>query len=147
MPLPLMEGDSEKRKSTALKGGESDSIRVICRFRPPKAVEIEMHGQSGKLENFMIDEARGTVTVDIDFERKSFAYDKVFSFVIQMKGDRFLELVAHKLRYFVRHRSPSHLHKIFQSISNTVDAVMLGFNGTILAYGQTSSGCQIRNLF
>lgn len=75
--ITMMDGDSEKRKSATLKGGDSDSIRVICRFRPPKAVEIEMHGQSTKLENFSIDESRGTVSVDIDFERKSFAYDKV----------------------------------------------------------------------
>jgi hypothetical protein len=30
--------------------------------------------------------------------------------------------------------------QIFDSIGNTVDSVMMGFNGTILAYGQTSSG-------
>jgi hypothetical protein len=69
----------DRRKSATLQGKEFDSIRVICRFRPPKAVEIEMHGQSTKLENFTIDESRGTVSVDVDFERKSFAYDKVHS--------------------------------------------------------------------
>jgi hypothetical protein len=71
------ESKEDRRKSSTLQGKEFDSIRVICRFRPPKAVEIEMHGQSTKLENFIIDESRGTVSVDIDFEKKSFAYDKV----------------------------------------------------------------------
>jgi hypothetical protein len=67
----------EKRRSQATFGKDADSIRVICRFRPPKAVEVEMYGQSTKLENFIIDESRGTVSVEMDFERKSFAYDKV----------------------------------------------------------------------
>ena len=73
---------SERRKSLSTLGGGgggggSDSIRVICRFRPPKESEIEFHGQSTKLENFMIDESRGTVSSDVDFEKKNFTYDKV----------------------------------------------------------------------
>jgi hypothetical protein len=88
----------ERRKSVA--GKESlDSIRVICRFRPPKAIEIEMHGQSTKLENFVIDEERGTVSVDIDFERKNFTYDKVNAFDRSSSiSFRSLESIVHKLK-------------------------------------------------
>ena len=31
--------------------------------------------------------------------------------------------------------------QLFESVEGVVDSVMEGFNGTILAYGQTSSGC------
>jgi hypothetical protein len=81
----------EKRKLMPSAGKDADSIRVICRFRPPKAVEVEMYGQSTKLENFIIDESRGTVSVDMDFERKSFAYDKVSCFEDQLTKDRCLD--------------------------------------------------------
>lgn len=31
--------------------------------------------------------------------------------------------------------------QLFESVEGVIDSVMEGFNGTILAYGQTSSGC------
>ena len=52
--------------------------RVICRFRPPKGTEIALHGQSDKNDIYVIDDTRGTITTDIDFEKKSFKFDKVF---------------------------------------------------------------------
>ncbi len=56
----------------------SDSIRVLCRFRPPKKSEIELYGQSDSVDNFLINENYGCVEVKSESgEKKSFTFDKV----------------------------------------------------------------------
>jgi hypothetical protein len=35
---------------------------------------------------------------------------------------------------------------VFQHVSHVVDSVMAGFNGTVLAYGQTSAGNWVFNV-
>jgi kinesin family protein 5 len=105
---------SGKRRSSMLQPA-GDSIKVICRFRPPKTSEIENHGQSTTLDCFRIDEGRGTVETMVDYEKKFFTFDKIFGIGATQS-------------------------QIFDAVSGIVDSVMEGFNGTILAYGQTSSG-------
>jgi hypothetical protein len=64
-----------RRKSVLPSSG--DSIKVVCRFRPPKKNEIEMYGQSATFDCFKIDEIRNTVEATVDYEKKSFTFDKV----------------------------------------------------------------------
>lgn len=72
---------SNRRKSvsTALATGNSQSIKVVCRFRPVKQVEIDRYGQSSSMTetNFSIDEDRGTVETHVDYDRKFFTFDRV----------------------------------------------------------------------
>lgn len=71
---------SKRRNSILNKGGDNvvlDTIHVVCRFRPPKKSEIELHGQSAEHECFNFDENIGTVEAVSDFEKKSFTFDKV----------------------------------------------------------------------
>jgi hypothetical protein len=72
---------SNRRKSvsTALATENAQSIKVICRFRPVKQVEIDRYGQSESMgvTNFNIDEERGTVETQVDFDKKFFTFDRV----------------------------------------------------------------------
>jgi hypothetical protein len=104
--------------------------RVICRFRPPKASEVQNHGQSDKVEIYDIDQTRGTVAIDVDFEKKNFTFDEVFGVEATQAEVYFFSLLPVRWQYV----------KIFDSVVGIIDSVMEGFNGTILAYGQTSSG-------
>ena len=67
---------SNKRRSI-IATEQSDSIRVICRFRPRKnsenSEELNLSGTAG----FIIDEPRASVEIVDTFERKSFTFDKV----------------------------------------------------------------------
>jgi hypothetical protein len=67
-----------KRRSSILStsNNSSDTIKVVCRFRPAKKTEIEIYGQ-GTNDSFKIDEVRSTVEVIADYEKKSFTFDKV----------------------------------------------------------------------
>ena len=51
---------------------------MICRFRPPKETEVKIHGQSETVDIYEIDDMRGTVAAEIDFEKKNFTFDKVY---------------------------------------------------------------------
>eukprot|EP01041_Mallomonas_annulata_P009019 gene9020-18677_t len=98
---------TNKRKSTnpSIKS-QADSIRVICRFRPPKKSEIEQHGQSANLENFIISEDNGTVEADTDSqEKKAFAFDKVLGIGTTQE-------------------------QVFKEVGDIVLSVMEGFNST-----------------
>ena len=111
---------SDRRKSLTPKVSkpkktESDTIKVICRFRPPKSAEIKLHGQSSKLESFSLDLERGTVETNDTVEKRAFTFDKIFGIDAEQK-------------------------EIFVEVQSIVDSVLAGYNGTILAYGQTSSG-------
>lgn len=104
---------SKKEKSFS---DTADSIHVICRFRPIKKSDLE--GYPNSPQAYSIDEERGTVEASVDsYERKSinFTFDKIFGM-------------------------DSTQSQVFEEIQPIVDSVISGFNGTVLAYGQTSSG-------
>lgn len=93
----------------------SANIRVLCRFRPLNDKEKQMEG--GICVNF--DSDHKTVTMKAETENSDplrFVFDYVFD-------------------------TNTVQSKIYQiSACPIVDAVMQGYNGTIFAYGQTSSG-------
>ena len=80
-PLSAQRMSSSKRKSlsTAIATENAQSIKVICRFRPVKQIEIDRYGQSESMNssNFIIDEERGTVETNVDYDKKSFTFDRV----------------------------------------------------------------------
>lgn len=114
---------SRRRSSMGTNTNQNDSndaIKVICRFRPPKAnrresMRIEpLNGD--KVESYNLDEERGDVEFCSDLtENKSFKFDKVFG----VGTEQF---------------------QVFDEVKGVVDSVMAGFNGTVMAYGQTSAG-------
>ena len=76
---------SNKRKSGLLHGSissktdSSDTIRVVCRFRPPKKSESHEHNI------FHIDEDHATVEIKLEsLEEKVFKFDRasIFKFII-----------------------------------------------------------------
>ena len=68
---------SNRRKSIIAEN--SQSIKVICRFRPVKQIEVERYGQEAAMmsTNYKIDEERGTVEAQVDYDRKNFTFDRV----------------------------------------------------------------------
>ena len=89
----------------------SDAIKVICRFRPQRKSQID-----GGVECFKLHSDSGVVEFAPDiYESKSFNFDKVFGADCTQMD-------------------------IYTEVKTVVDSVMSGFNGTIMAYGQTSAG-------
>jgi hypothetical protein len=69
---PTKRRNSSTGSSTRSKIDNSNSIKVVCRFRPPKT-ETEMS------KAFEFDPESNSVTFTGDFvEKKSFSFDRVF---------------------------------------------------------------------
>lgn len=90
---------ANRRKSMTTAAENSQAIKVLCRFRPVKQVEIDRYGQSESMgaTNFNIDETRGTVETLVDYDKKSFTFDKVsvvslFTVYSTTDFDRFCEI-------------------------------------------------------
>lgn len=102
---------------------ESNNIRVVCRFRPEKAKDgLKYNPKAAKAKEkdessntFDISEENSSVSILDTFEQRSFTFDKMIGF----SGTQ---------------------AEIFGVVQSTVESILLGFNGTVLAYGQTSSG-------
>ena len=86
------------------------NIRVMCRFRPLNASEEKI--ESKVMVQFPIDEKEDTCIVS----GKSYLFDRVF------RPDATQEVVY------------------TATAKRIVEDVLCGYNGTIFAYGQTSSG-------
>lgn len=93
----------------------ADAIKVICRFRPiPAARREALRGDYP--DSLKVDTDRNDVECASELsDTKLFKFDKVFGV-------------------------DSTQIELFQEVSGVVGAVMAGFNGTIMAYGQTSAG-------
>ncbi|KAL8280862.1 hypothetical protein RQP46_006866 [Phenoliferia psychrophenolica] len=96
----------------------SNNIKVVCRFRPPNALELRETGGESIVQ---IDEAGTTVKMKGQESMKGpdaqgFTFDRAF----QMDTKQ-----AEVYTY---------------GISGIVDDVISGYNGTVFAYGQTGSG-------
>jgi kinesin family protein 5 len=93
------------------KGASSaDSIHVVCRFRPIKP------GENHDRETFSVNERGDSVNLFVDqWDSKQFTFDKILGMDCTQQT-------------------------VFDEVEGVVDAVMSGFNGTVLAYGQTSAG-------
>lgn len=110
----IIDKQSSRRKSIAgLPNSpglapQSDTIKVICRFRPPKQIEMEQYGQSNRVENFVLDEDRSSVEAISDVDRRTYTFDKLFGINTVQE-------------------------QIFTEIEGTVESIMSGFNGTVLA--------------
>ncbi|KAB5577718.1 P-loop containing nucleoside triphosphate hydrolase protein [Coniochaeta sp. 2T2.1] len=89
----------------------SNTIKVVARFRPQNRIEIESGGQP--IVSFDGDD---TCTIDSREAQGSFTFDRVFDMSCKQSD-------------------------IFDfSIKPTVDDILNGYNGTVFAYGQTGAG-------
>ncbi|GMH93651.1 hypothetical protein TrVE_jg2046 [Triparma verrucosa] len=105
----------------------SCSIQVFCRFRPTKEQLKSSSKDYSATKDcpFGIDEEAGVIKADIDAQGtltteimgggRSFHYDRVF-------------------------RPDCSQSDVYTAAESIVTGVMMGFNGTIMSYGQTSSG-------
>ena len=88
----------------------SDSIKVLVRFRPSR------NKLSNVIDALKLNESASEIEYLSEWqESKLFKYDKVFD-------------------------TQTTQLDVFNEVSDTVISVMNGFNGTIMAYGQTSAG-------
>ncbi len=94
---------------------DGTAINVVCRFRPPRTA-AHHGGSEGVLDNFSLEYENNTVEcVAEGFDRRLFEFNKVLNIDTEQST-------------------------IFNEVAGVVDSVMKGFNGTVMAYGQTSSG-------
>jgi kinesin family member 5 len=93
---------------------DQGNIKVVCRFRPLNEKEQQMSGNL--CVKFLDDQTVSIISNSESSEALKFTYDKVFP--------------------------PTGSQESVYDVSAKpiVEAVMQGFNGTVLAYGQTSSG-------
>lgn len=115
-----MSRSSSKRQSLNGENSSADAIKVVCRFRPVKKGLGYTSNNDNDLVNLpfhKIDAETNSVEISVgDFgEKKFFSFDKIFGSEVEQR-------------------------EIFGEVEGVVDAVMAGFNGTILAYGQTAAG-------
>ncbi|KAM9939677.1 hypothetical protein OXX80_000844 [Metschnikowia pulcherrima] len=99
------------QKATPASNRDSSNIQVICRLRPFSSAE---EAASASRSVHVIDE--NTVTIDEKESSTTFTYDHVFG--TDTSQETVYDVVGKK----------------------TLEDLFLGFNGTILAYGQTGAG-------
>lgn len=86
------------------------NVKVVCRFRPMIDIELELGGDRKEIYTFPNEESVVTSQGD------SFTFDQVYSTVAQQA-------------------------EIFEFVGRPiVDDVLTGYNGTVIAYGQTGAG-------
>ncbi|RPA79083.1 kinesin-domain-containing protein [Ascobolus immersus RN42] len=89
----------------------SNSIKVVARFRPQNKIEIREGGSP--IVRFPSEE---TCVLDSENAQGSFTFDRIFDMNSKQRD-------------------------VFDySIKSTVDDILLGYNGTVFAYGQTGAG-------
>jgi chromosomal replication initiation ATPase DnaA len=115
---------SSRFRGIANKAVQDDStasnIRVLVRVRPLNQSEISGNqGENGHINVVHMDEKKdqpsSELTVRFGSAKKRYAFDAI-------------------------HGPNSTQREVFQSVKDIIDAVADGYNGTIMAYGQTSSG-------
>ncbi|DAZ97813.1 TPA: hypothetical protein N0F65_002483 [Lagenidium giganteum] len=101
----------DRRGPNAQSDGSAGNVRVCCRVRPQNAKEEQMAGAKR-----CVSVTGNTIEVKTNEGAHSFAFDSVFG-----EGDG--------------------QHTVFESVARpVVQDIMDGYNATIFAYGQTSSG-------
>jgi kinesin family member 5 len=93
---------------------KTERVVVYLRVRPQSEEELRSTGRETIIDT--VDSNRGSIVVRRDSEKKQFSYDSVFDQYITQK------------EVYTRVGQP------------VVDCVLEGYNGTILAYGQTGTG-------
>ena len=91
-----------------------ERVKVYLRVRPLSEDEIKASGPDTIIDQ--IDQARNVISIKKDSEKKTFTYDAVFTDSANQKN------LYSKIGFPV------------------VNSVLDGYNGTILAYGQTGTG-------
>ena len=86
------------------------NVKVVCRFRPMIDIELELGGENKDLYTFPTEETVVTSQGD------SFTFDKIYS-------------------------TKAEQAEIFEFVGKPiVEDVLTGYNGTVIAYGQTGAG-------
>lgn len=118
--MSLVRSKSSRVSGIGVQEFNGDSIKVVCRFRPSRDVtkkdvlNLDHRGRE-VLDKFIIDHENGEIEFNESMSSKSFKFDRVF-------GTNTTQI------------------EIFNEVKGVIHSVMTGFNGTIMAYGQTSAG-------
>ncbi|KAL4470856.1 hypothetical protein ABPG72_016402 [Tetrahymena utriculariae] len=108
---------NKEQTPTANSSSNTGNIKVVCRVRPPNKKEVEQfeQGQQKQFIDFYSDEK--TIKLNMpDSEKQQFTFDRIF-------GPDTTQQAIYEY-----------------SAKPVVQSVLEGYNGTIFAYGQTSSG-------
>ncbi|RHZ89176.1 hypothetical protein Glove_18g28 [Diversispora epigaea] len=104
-------------KLNSSNSNASNNVKVTIRARPPNAIELSR----GENEIWNVDHDQHKVSLDLDFIEKSRRQPTEYNFDAVFSGS------DNKLLFE-------------KGVKDTVSSVMEGYNGTVFAYGQTSSG-------
>jgi len=136
-------------------------IRVLVRVRPFNDKELKSCGNSGSSNILAIDSssggniefnsneesestAGGNITIKKPASDDAPSRRRISAFSENGRqsevGDSNNPLTAKKFSFDAVHGIRSTQNDIFESVKGIVDAVVGGYNGTIVAYGQTGSG-------
>jgi len=123
-PAALQPIDTAEEDETHMDVDTVSSVQVLCRFRPrhdesPNAAYYaSLTNPASRRDTFLVDKENNCIRTngkDEFDEGRSYYFDKVFG-------------------------ESSTQENIYESVEHIVTGVMSGFNGTLMAYGQTSSG-------
>ena len=109
---------TSRRQSISAKSATPSSVNVIVRFRPTKQTSSNnSNNEESEIDWFNVNKNEDSVEITDPRtgNKLFFSYDKVFIGTAEQVD-------------------------VFNSLSHVVEGCLNGFNGTILAYGQTSSG-------
>lgn len=75
---PLLSQIGKKKSTTTSSGESSDSIKVICRFRPPRLKAGDGKPSSNGIDSFKLDGKTSEIEYVSDFyDSKIFKFDRV----------------------------------------------------------------------
>lgn len=106
------------------------NVRVLVRVRPLNTAELTEHGSSGR-SNVLTVESNGNGEIDFSDDNK----ENGASLFVTNALD-----TAKQFTFDAVHGDSSTQEEVYNSVKGIVDAVVEGYNGTIVAYGQTGSG-------
>ena len=118
-----------------MSSSATGNVRVLVRVRPLNNAELTEHGSCGR-SNVISVEANANGEINFNGENK----ENGGSIVINSASDSRNSEIGKQFTFDAVHGEHSTQSEVYNSVKGIVDAVVEGYNGTIVAYGQTGSG-------
>jgi len=116
-----------------MNSSNADLIKVIVRFRPPReSTIIRSNRNNNNINNSNsssnnINSSNAIELFKLNHERNEVEYISEYLETKTFKYDKILGMNCTQV-------------EVFDEVNSTVNSLIDGFNGTIMAYGQTSAG-------
>ena len=144
--INLLQEDCERHKEektsekpttnlNEMSSSATGNVRVLVRVRPLNNSELTEHGSCGR-SNVLSVEANSNGEIDFNGENK----ENGTSIIVNTSSDNRNSDNGKQFTFDAVHGEDSTQAEVYNSVKGIVDAVVEGYNGTIVAYGQTGSG-------